>query len=154
MPTPLKELTTALSILIPFFKENEIINYFVCNDLNELWIQIIRDFYYLFFNWLLLNTLFICCCWTIFVVFWTNFYFYYLSFYFLFKGVKDYVGAKYLFFQFFIKILWLLPLLCSLCCTLANTWRRWTINTLLFSKFFPQLHQFPLILSYYTPSPL
>ena len=38
-----------------------------------------------------------------FVVFWTNFYCCYLSFYFLFKGVKDYVGAKYLFFHFLLK---------------------------------------------------
>ena len=36
LPAPLKELTTTLFILIPFFRENEIINYFLCNGLNEL----------------------------------------------------------------------------------------------------------------------
>ena len=119
-----------MSLLISFFRKNEIINYFYRMSLISYKFKKLGVFVFCCWKGFLLNILFICCCWTFLLFFGLIFIVFIWVFIFCLRGLRIMLGQVFI-FSFFIKILSLLPLPCSLCCTLANTWKRWTIHTLL-----------------------
>ena len=91
-----------MSLLISFFRKNEIINYFYRMSLISYKFKKLGVFVFCFWKGFLLNILFICCCWTFLLFFGLIFIVFIWVFIFCLRGLRI-CWAKYLFFHFLLK---------------------------------------------------